>query len=562
MKKSKILVLFMVLVMTLSVFAGCGGTTKPADQKASEPTKAAVQTPAKEKVIRFNNSVDPRSIDPATEASAYEFTVENQMFEGLTRQSPNGLVPGIATEWKISDDGLKYTFKLRDAKFSNGDPLTADDFVYSWQRALDPMLASEYAFQLYYLKGAEVLNNIDAKAADAAAQIAKAKSELGVKALDPKTLEVTLADPTPYFLALTAFPTYHPVDKKIVDANKDWATKPETYICNGPYKLTQWNHGDKLVLSKNENYWDIANVKVDKIEMYMVDQGSTELTMWETGQIDITFGDLPSAELARLDKEGKLKSQPLIGTMYFAPQNQKAPLNDVKVRKALSMALDRKSLTTNVIRKGSIPAYAYVPSGIGDADQGQDFRKVGGDLFKEDIAQAKQLLADAGFPDGKGFPGFEIVYTTNELTKAIVEASLEMWKKNLNITNITARNVESKVRLEKRKSGDFQFTYTGWYGDYLDPMTFSDVAMTKNGQNEMKFKNDGYDKLVAEAKKTLDPKKRMQMLHDAEKILFDNMGVIPIYFEAKAYLQNDKVTNVFRNALNLIDFKWADVSTK
>lgn len=552
--KKKVVALALTVALMTTGLVGCGSSG------ASSSSGVSSDVTAKEKVIHFNNSMDPRSLDPAMETSAYEFTIENQMFEGLTRQSPKGIVPGIATDWTISPDGLVYTFKLRDAKFSNGDPISADDFVYSWARALDPRNASEYSYQLYYLKGGEALNGIDVSKADADKQVEEGIKNLGVQAVDSKTLKVTLEAPTPYFLGLTAFPTYHPVDRKVVDQDKDWATKPNTFISNGPFKMTEWNHGDKIVLVKNNDYWDKDNVKIDKLEFYMVEQGSTELTMWETGQLDITFGDLPTAELARLKSEGKLQIQPLVGTIYFAPQNQKKPLDDPNIRKALSMALDRKSLTDNVIKGGSIPAFAYIPPGISDADQSQDFRAVGGDLFKEDVQQAKQLLADAGYPEGKNFPGFEIVYTTNEKTKAIVEASLEMWKQNLGITNITARNVESKVRLEKRKTGDFQFTYTGWYGDYLDPMTFADVPMTKNGQNEMKFSNPKYDQLVGDAKKTLDPKQRMQMMHDAEKVLFENMGVIPINFEVKAYLQKSNITGVYRNALNLVDFKWADMT--
>jgi len=544
---------FLVVALTLAVvaiplLAGCGRT--PAGGTAAP----------QQKVIRFNNSVDPRTIDPAKETSAYEFSIENQLFEGLTRQGPKGLEPGIATDWKISDDGLTYEFHLRDAKFSNGDPITAQDFVYSWKRVLDPRFGSEYSYQLYYIKGAEAVNSIKVDDADAATKIQEGLDKLGVVAKDPKTLVVTLEYQTPYFLGLTAFPTYHPVDQKVVEKNPDWDTKPETYISDGPFKLTAWNHGDKIVAEKNPNYWDAASVKVDKIEFYMVESGSTELTMWETGQIDITYGDLPTAELARLKSEGKLQVQPLIGTMYFAPQNKKPPLDNVKVRQALSMALNRKAIADDVVKTGSLPAFAYVPSGIADADPSKDFRAVGGDLFKEDVAQAKKLLAEAGYPDGKGFPGFEIVYTTNETTKAIVEASIEMWKTNLGITNITARNVESKVRLEKRKTGDFQFTYTGWYGDYLDPMTYIDLPVTGGGQNEMRFSDPEYDRLVKEAKQTGDQAKRMQLMHQAEQILFDKMGIIPLTFQVKVYLQNPKVTGVYRNALNLIDFKWADVT--
>lgn len=548
--------LFLAGVLAAGVLAGCGGKTdgtKPAEG-GSTPTQQ------KEKVLRYNAGTDFRSLDPALATDLVAFDVINAVSEGLVRDTEKGIVPGLAKEWQELDGGTKYVFTLRDGiKWSNGDPITADDFVYSWQRTLDPRTGAEYAYQMYYVKGGEALNSVKVKDnPNADKDIEAALKNLGVKALDPKTLEVTLEAPTPYFVGLTAFVTLLPVSKKAVTANKDWAIKPETYVGSGPFKLTKWSAKQELVVEKNPNYWDAANIKLDKIVYYMVEEQATSLNMWETDQIEM-MDSPPPAELARLKKENKLKAVPSYGTYYYFFNTQVKPFDDARVRKALALALDRKAIVDNVTRGGQVPAFAFVAPGSPDADGKTDFRKVGGDLFKEDLAEAKRLLADAGYPDGKGFPETTFIYNTNETHKAIGEAVIEMWKQNLGITSFKMQNTEWKVVLDQRTKGDYQLARAGWYGDYLDAMTFIDLMMTTSGNNDAKYSNSKFDDLVKKAKSTSDQKVRMESMHAAEKILIEDMPVLPLYYYVNLYLQKENVSGVYRNALGVKDFKFADV---
>ena len=518
----------------------------------------AVPMLAGRNVVTMNIGSDPRSVDPALASTTNEHVLVNQLFEGLTRQGPEGIVPGVAKEWSFDKDTNTYTFILRDAQFSNGDPITAEDFVYSWKRALDPRTGSEYAYQLYYIKGAQALNEIDLAAPDAEEQINAGLETVGVRALDESTLEVTLEGLAPYFLSLVAFPTYHPVNKNVVENDPDWGSSVTSLVSNGPYVLQSWVHGEKIVVVTNDKYWDKDIVSIDQLDFLMIEQANTQLIMWETGQLDITTDNVPVTELDRLEKEGVLKKQPVIATRFIFLNNERAPLDDPRVRSALSMALDREAITHSVIKSGSTPATAYVPPGMPEGTM--DFRDVGGTLIEEDIAKAKALLAEAGFLDGKGFPEIEIMISANEKTKAIAEACIEMWKKNLNITTIEVRSVESKIASERRRGFDFDMTFSGWYGDFLDPMTFLELATSKSGQNSMQYSNPDYDRLIEEVNMSSDEQERMTRMHQAEAILMKDMPLIPINVEGSTYLSNPRVQGVFRNILNMVDFKWAYIA--
>lgn len=552
----KTISLLMAAALAASVMTGCA-------TRAPQPGEAKPNVPA-QKVIRYNMGADPRYLDPALMTDLSAFSAENQMFEGLVRITEKGVGPGMATKWDEQDGGLKYLFTLREGlKWSNGDPLTAEDFVYSWQRALDPRTASEYAYQLYYIKGGEKLNSIKLKTADdkenpnAAKEIEEAMKALGARAIDPKTLEVTLEAPTPYFIQLTAFPTLHPVNKKVVSADKDWATKAASFVSNGPYKLTGWEPKKELTMEKNPNYWDAASVKVDKLVYYMVEEQATALNMWETGQVDI-IDSPPAPELARLKKEGKLKSTPSFGTYFYNFNTKAKPFDNPKVRRALAMAIDRKSIVENVVRGGQVPAFAFVAPGSPD-DTGKDFRNGREALFKEDVAEAKRLLTEAGYPDGKNFPAVTFLYNTNEGHKAVGEAIIEMWKQNLGITSLKMQNTEWKVVLDKRHKGDYQIARAGWFGDYLDAMTFMDMYVTGGGNNDIFWSNAEYDKLIADTKKTTAQKTRFANMKRAEEILISEMPIMPIYYYVSLYLQKESITGVYRNALGIMDLKGADV---
>ena len=537
-KKNRLFVLAVALLLIVSVtLTGCAGP-QPAQ-------------PPKEMKTSWNVGAEPKTLDPSLSTGIPEAIVELAMFEGLTRLGPGDKVePGIAASWDISPDGTKFTFKLRDAKWSNGDPIIAEDFKYSWLRALNPDTASEYAYQLFYIKGGEAYNSKKGKAED-----------VGIKVVDPKTLEVTLEAPTPYFLSLTSFHTLMPVNKKVVEGNKDWSLKPETIVGNGPFKMKEWKHNDQIVMVKNDNYWDAGSVKLTELTFKLIEDAKAALTAFEGGQLDGT-DNIPVEDIDRLKAAKSLITAPYIGTYYYRFNVTKKPFDNVKARKALTLAIDRKTLIDKVIKGGQTPALAFTPNGLPDAEAGSVYRKVGGDFIKEDVAEAKKLLAEAGYPDGKGFPEVSILYNTSSNHKKIAEAIQDMWKKNLGI-DVKLRNEEWKVYLESQKKLNYNISRAGWIGDYLDPMTFMDMWVKDGGNNQTGWSNAEYDKLIKDtANKSGDQKVRMKAMHDAEKILMDEMPIMPIYYYVNNYVLKDYVKGVFRSSLGPLDFKKATVDKK
>ncbi|BBB92656.1 MAG TPA: peptide ABC transporter substrate-binding protein [Methylomusa anaerophila] len=523
MSWKKLCLVMLVVLMFASLLAGCGRTT------TGKPDA---------KYLRFCIGSEPETLDPRKSTGTPESTVESQIFEGLAALDSKEIpVPAAAERWEISPDGLKYKFYIRqNAKWSNGDPVTAHDFEYAWKETLRPEFASKYAIQLYYLKNGEAYNTGKATA-----------DQVGVKALDDKTLEVTLEAPTPYFLSLTTFHTYYPVNKKIVSANEKWASDVNTLIGNGPFKIANWTHNSKIELVKNENYWDIGKVKMEKLDLIITDNAATALSMFENGQVDFIDQPYPpAAEVPRLKQENKLQVFPYLGTYYYSFNNNAAPTDNPKVRKALSLAIDRDAIVKNITKTEEIAATAWIPPGLTDAKPGEDFRKVGGDFVKYDVETAKKLLAEAGYPDGKGFPVLTVIYNTDDRHKAIAEAIQEMWKKNLGI-NVTLSNQEWKVFINNRQTGNYQIARHGWIGDYPDPMTFLDLFIIGSGNNDPQYKNPEYDKLVKLAQSTNDQTIRMKAMHDAEKLLMDEAVLAPIYFYTFPAVVKPNVKGVIRS---------------
>ncbi|TGE32351.1 peptide ABC transporter substrate-binding protein [Desulfosporosinus sp. Sb-LF] len=537
-RKNKLGVMILAATLMLSItVTGCG------------TGGSATPTPAKEMKTSYNSGAEPKTLDPQMSNGIPEAIDEMNLFEGLTRLDKNNVAqPAIAEKIDVSSDGLKYTFHLRDSKFSNGDPLTAEDFKFSWMHAMDPASAAEYAYQVAdYIKGGAAYNAKTGKAED-----------VGIKVIDPKTLEVTLENPTPYFMALTAFPTYYPVDKKVVEANKDWNLKAETFVSNGPFKMKSWAHNDKIVLVKNDNYWDAKSVKLTELTLSLIEDRKAALTAYEAGQIDGVDNGVPADDVDRLVKSGDLKVEPQIGTYYYRFNVTKKPYDDPRVRQALAMAIDRKKIVDTVQKTGEKSAFAFTPYGINDADTSKQFRDVGGDYFKEDLSKAKQLLADAGFPDGKGFPEIKILFNSDPNHEKIATIIQDMWSKNLGI-KATLRPEEWKVYQESEQKLNYDVARAAWVGDYLDPMTFLDMFVKNGGNNQTGWANPQYDSLIAAAKKNADSKTRMQQLHDAEKILMTEMPVMPINFYLSKYTAKSYVKGVIHSPLGMVDFKTATV---
>ncbi|ADQ40310.1 extracellular solute-binding protein family 5 [Caldicellulosiruptor acetigenus I77R1B] len=498
-------------------------------------------------VLTYINGAEPRYLDPGLNNALDAANIIINVFEGLTRVNVKGqTVPGIAYKWTVSKDGLTYTFYLRDAKWSDGKPVTAYDFEYAWKRALDPKTGSEYAYQLYYIKNGQKFNEGKAKASD-----------VGVKALNEKTLQVTLEAPTPYFLDLTNFPTYFPVRKDIIEKYGDkWATDPKTYIGNGPFKMTKWVHNSYIELVKNPNYWDAKSITLEKIVFKLSEDVNANLFAYEARQVDGAEG-IPTNEIDRLKKSGELKTAPLLGTYYYLINCKKKPFNDPRVRRALSLAIDRQYIVDNIGKLNQKPATGFVPYNIKGINK--DFRIENGNFLptKADLATAKKLLAEAGYPNGKGFPEIEIIYNTSEGHKKIAEAIQNMWQK-LGI-KVKISNMEWKVLLQRRQNKDYMVARDGWVADYNDPMTFLDLFTSYSGNNNTNWSDKKYDSLIDLAKKTVDPKKRMQYLMEAEKMLMDQSVVIPIYFYTRGYLLRDYVKNYYMSPLGFNYFMYAKI---
>lgn len=526
MLRNKIIAVLLALITLAAMTAGCGRTDKEA-------------------VFRYVLEAEPATLDPAKSTAIPESLVELHIFEGLTRfDARNQPVPGVAEKWEMSPDGLKYVFYLRtNAKWSNGDPVTAQDFEFAWKRVLDPAIASENAYMLYPLKNGQAYNEKKATA-----------DEVGVKAVGEHILEVTLEKPTAYFLNLTSFHAFYPLHRPTVTAQPDtWAGDAATLIGNGPFKISNWVHSGKIEFVKNEQYWDAASVILTKMEWPISDSQTTRLAMVENKQADMMV-EPPVVEFDRLNQLGLLKISPFIGTYYYVFNTRKAPFDNVKVRTAFALAINREALVNNVVKGGKKPAYAWVAPGLLNPATGNDFRAEGGNFAVEDAVLAQNLLAEAGYPGGAGLPPITLLYNTGELHKSIAEALQAMWKQNLGV-EVALTNQETKVFLASRAQGEFQIARASWVGDYADPMTFMDVF--KDPTNDAKYNNPAYNSLVEQAQSTVDQTVRMTAMHTAEKLLFDEAVIIPIYFTTQPLVAQPYVKGYFWSVLGLADFKTA-----
>lgn len=563
MKKSKSLLLMIALVLVIgTVLAGCGGNnnanngnaaaTNAPSNEGSTNTGTGDEKLAADQTLRVNLSSEPPTFDPAQAQDSQANTVLKTMYEGLTRMNDETgqAEPGMAEKWEISADGLVYTFHLRDAQWSNGDPVEAADFVRAWQRVLDPSTAPAppYAYQLYYLKNGEEFNT--KKVTDF--------SQVGVKAVDAKTLEVTLKSPTPYFLGLLSFYTYYPVHKS-VEGNAKWATSKDTMIVNGPYTLTEWTTGQSLQVTKNEKYWGAASIKLSKIDFTLVNSGATELLSYKNGELDragAPNGEIPQEQLPIVKKElpNEFVSKGIAATYFYEFNVNEKPFTNAKIRKALAMAVNRQSLIDNVTKGGQLPAFGLVPPGIAGAD-GEYRTAVKDSFFTEDIEQAKTLLAEGLKEEGlTTLPPVELIYNTSEGHKKIALAVADMWKQALGIT-VNTVNQEWAVFLTNRQNHNFQISRVGWTADYNDPMTFLDMFVTGGGNNDAGYANPEYDKLIADAKASSDLAKRQEDFAAAEKMLIeDDMVLIPFYYYTNNSLTKEYLKGVTLDFSGAVDF--------
>ena len=505
-----------------------------------------------ERGIIVNLSVEPKTIDPSLNAQIYGVIYISHMFEGLTvRDKNNQIVPGVAESWDISSDGKVYTFFLRtNSTWSDGKPVVAEDFVYSWRRQVDPKVASEYSYQHEPVKNAMAITRgelpVDA---------------LGVKAVDEHTLVVELEAPTAYFLEVIAFPTFAPLRDDIIEKyGESWTLSPETDIGNGPYVMAERNIDENIIIVKNDNYWNADEIVAKKITFMFMQNGTAAVAGIKDGSLHMAY-EPPQQDIPSLLEEGLIQIKPLIATYYYPINVTNEYLKDPRVRHALSLAIDRNYIVEQVTKGGQKPAGGWVPYAVNDLNG--DFRINGGDLYdiskdgySQNVEKAKQLLAEAGYPNGEGFPVIEFKTDPGNHVE-IFEAVQQMWKEHLNIDS-TITQIDNALLGQTLLEKKFMIGRLYWSADYSDPMSMMSLFTSYNTQNNGGYSNQRYDELIGKAMSTDDNAVRMEAMHEAERILIEeDMGAIPIYFFTEPLLVTPKLKDVVYNPLGFHKFFYA-----
>jgi len=489
------------------------------------------------------NGTEPETLDPAIMTGQPEGRLAIALFEGLTANDPktSSAIPGVAERWDISPDGKTYTFHLRRCQWSNGDPITARDFVWSWQRTLSPKTASEYAYQLFYVNNAEEFNS--GKLTDF--------SQVGVRAPNDHTLVVELHDPTPFFLDLCAFPTLSPIHRGCFERWGDDWIKAGKLVSNGPFVLDSWRINDKIRLRRNPNYWNTANVRLEVVDVLPVGSAATALNLYLTGDADIIWdkGLIPSYLLDELRKRPDCHTFGYLGSYFYRFNCTRKPFDDPRVRRALTLAVDRERIVTRITKGGEKPATHLTPPGIPGYESPPG--------LGHDPEKARAELAAAGFPDGKGFPRFKILYNASGGGAASVNEQVaveikDMWQKTLGI-QCDLVNQEWKVYLNSMSNLDYDVCRASWIGDYNDPNTFMDMFVTGGGNNRTGWSHKRYDELIRAAGRELDVANRWKIFQEAEALLCrEESPILPIYFYVGInFFDGAKWEGIYPNVLDV-----------
>lgn len=542
MKKRFLVPVALVAALAL---AACGkANTKTAnDTKADTANEAAASGDTKELAIQVGPT--PETIDPALNSSNDGGNMLQHLAEGLLKMDKNGnMIPGLAESYEVSDDGLTYTFKLRKGlKWSDGSDLTAKDFVYSWKRVADPNTAAPY--------GQDVLGKVKGYEEAAGGNI----DALAVSAPDDTTFVVELANPVPFFDRIAAFSTLVPVQEATIEANGDaWTLSPETNVTAGPYKLAEFTDGDRIVLEKNENYWDKDSITFDKITYRLIEDPNAAYTAYKQGEVSM-IKSVPSEEIPALKGTEEFHVDPNMGTYYLSFNTTKKPFDNEDVRKALALVIDRDYVANTVMQGTYLPANKIIGPGVSDAAPDSSFEKVteekytkgvGSGDYEADVAEAKELLAKAGYPDGQGFPTIE--YSTNDqgYHKSVAEYLQNVWKEKLGInTDIAIK--EWKVFTADRRAGNYDVARNGWVMDWNDPSNFLNLFVTGSGNNDGKISIPEYDELMEKASTTTNADERFDYLHKAEQLLLDHAALTPVAYYTDFYLQNTKLKDTWHS---------------
>ena len=519
----RLLCLFAATLSAAVLFTSCG------------KRETNVERALTDQVFHRGIGYEVSELDPHLVTGIGEGEVLRALFEGLVAEDPVDLhpVPGVAERWDIAPDGTTYTFHLRaNAKWSDGSALTAHDFVASYKRMLTPSLGAEYANMLYILQGGEAYHK----------GTSKDFASVGVKASDDRTLRLTLEHPAAYFLSLLAHSSWLPVHLPTIEKHgpayqrgNPW-TRPERIVSNGPFTLKTWRQNQVIATVKSTHYWDAAKVRLNGVNFYPVESVDAEERMFRAGQLHVT-DTVPIAKIDayRQNSPHLIRSDPYLASYFYRFNVRKPPFNDARVRRALSLALDREAISTKILKGGEQPARGLTPP---DAT-GYTFNSPlpSGAAAKD---EARRLLKEAGFENGQGFPAVELLFNTSENHRLIAEAIQEMWRRELNI-DVKLANQENKVVLANRRAGDFQILRSNWVGDYLDPLTFLDIFRSDSGNNYTGWSNNDYDAALFAAARTADPIARRALFQKAESILINEAPIAPIYYFTHTLLKHPSV---------------------
>ncbi|HDR7642737.1 peptide ABC transporter substrate-binding protein [Bacillus wiedmannii] len=567
MKKKKIKKLTAVVApvlamsMALTACSTSGGDKKTSTNSSSGGDSKSEEKLAAKQVFNKTENQEIPTMDTSKSTDTLGSQILGNTMEGLYRlDKENKPIPAAAESSTKSEDGKKYTFKLRkDAKWSNGDPVTAKDFVFGWQRLLDPKTAAEYAFIAFPIKNAEAVNKGE-----------KPVTELGVKAVDDLTLEVELEQAVPYFLNLVAFPSYYPLNEKFVKEKGDkYGLESDTTVYNGPFVLTDWKHEQGWKLKKNDQYWDKKTVKLDEINYSVVKEPATNVNLYDSGQIDFSLLTGEFVDKYRNNKEEYgVYNEP---STFFIRLNQKrggqdTPLKSKKLREAIALSIDKKNLTNVILNDGSKPADYLVPKGLAAGPDGKDFQETFKNGIKPDAKKAAAAWEEAKKELGKDQVTIEFLNYDTGNAKKVGEYVKDQIEKNLKGVTVNIKLQPFKQKLKLESDQDYDISYGGWSPDYADPMTYLDMFESKHSHNQMSFSDQKYDEIIKKAGGELmsDAKKRWEELGKAEKLLLEeDVALVPLYQSARSYVMKPHVKGVVKHNISPeYSYKWAYVTEK
>lgn len=532
--KKKVLLILLVAIMTLSA---CGSS----DEKATDGKK----------VFRIAKDTAVKTLDTSLATDGMSFDVMENFVDGLVDYDAEGkIMPRAAESWEKSEDGLVYTFKIReDAVWSNGDPVTANDFVFNWQRVVDPATAAEYAVLIIDagIKNAEAVNTGELD-----------KDELGVKALDDKTLEVTLEDTVPYFLEFITFPIFNPLNEKFFnEAGSEYAKTPEGLISNGPFVITEWTPGSSITLEKNETYVDADDVKIDGVEYKIISDYQTAALEFDNGKLD--YAKVSSDLVDRYENKGNLEKMALGYLWYIAPNQLNEDLANADLRLALGHAVDRDHLVDDIMGDGSLAAEYIVPKGLAVGPDGEDFRKAGGTYQTYDIDKANEHLEKAKAALNKDAFELDLLIEDSEEARTNAEA-IQSDLQALEDVTVTITTVPKSERLDRMREGDYDLGLTRWGPDYADPYTYLGTLFTTGATyNQARYSNADYDALIEKlgvgGELADQPEARWEGFVEAEKILLEEAGVIPVWQSSEAFVVSDRVDGIELHVVGMPSYR-------